>query len=138
MGSSNANCRAHSHLLCLVSRHSLSCVAGLCSLLYGGNSAILVIAKDKKMKALRFETYGPPSVLGIQELPVPALQEGEVLVQIKASSINPSDVGNVAGRFHSKLPMTPGRDFAGVVVEGGTWKGKHVWGTGAGFGVVRP
>jgi NADPH:quinone reductase len=107
-------------------------------LLYGGNSAILVIAKDKKMKALRFETYGPPSVLGIQELPVPALQEGEVLVQIKASSINPSDVGTVAGRFHSKLPMTPGRDFAGVVVEGGTWKGKHVWGTGAGFGVVRP
>lgn len=90
------------------------------------------------MKALRFETYGAPSVLSIQELPLPALQEGEVLVQISASSINPSDVGTVAGRFHSQLPMTPGRDFAGVVVEGGPWKGKHVWGTGAGFGVVRP
>jgi NADPH:quinone reductase len=90
------------------------------------------------MKALRFEKYGPPSVLEIQELPLPILQEGEVLVQIKASSINPSDVGTVAGRFHSKLPMTPGRDYAGVVVEGGAWKGKDVWGTGAGFGVVRP
>jgi NADPH2:quinone reductase len=90
------------------------------------------------MKALRFESYGPPSVLSIQDLPVPALGEGEVLVQIKASSVNPSDVGTVAGRFHSKLPMTPGRDFAGVVVEGGAWTGKQVWGTGAGFGTERP
>jgi NADPH:quinone reductase len=93
----------------------------------------------KTMKALRFENYGPPSVLSIQDLPVPALKDDEVLVQIKASSINPSDLGTVAGRFHSQLPMTPGRDFAGVVVEGsGAWKGKQVWGTGAGFGVVRP
>jgi NADPH:quinone reductase len=90
------------------------------------------------MKALRFDTYGPPSVLRIQDLPLPRLEEGEVLVQIKASSINPSDLGTVAGRFHSKLPMTPGRDFAGVVVEGGDWTGKQVWGTGAGFGTVRP
>jgi len=95
------------------------------------------------MRALRFNAYGPPSVLSMQDLPRPALEEGEVLVQIKASSINPSDVGTVAGRFHSKLPMTPGRDYAGVVVEGGAgvnkqWTGKHVWGTGPGFGVLRP
>jgi NADPH:quinone reductase len=90
------------------------------------------------MKALRFETYGPPSVLAIHELPLPQLEEGEVLVEIKASSINPSDVGTVAGRFHSKLPMTPGRDYAGIVVNGGEWKGQEVWGTGAGFGTVRP
>lgn len=90
------------------------------------------------MKALRFETYGPPSVLSIQDLPLPVLEEGEVLVQVKASSINPSDVGTVAGRFHSKLPMTPGRDYVGVVVEGGAWTGKQVWGTGAAFGIVRP
>jgi len=90
------------------------------------------------MKALRFKTYGPPSVLCLEDLPLPALEQGEVLVQIKASSINPSDIGTVAGRFHSELPMTPGRDFAGVVVKGGAWTGKQVWGTGSGFGVVRP
>jgi NADPH:quinone reductase len=90
------------------------------------------------MKALRFEKYGPPSVLGIQELPSPAMADGDVLVRVKASSINPSDIGAVAGRFHSKLPMTPGRDYAGVVVKGGPWSGKEVWGTGAGFGVERP
>jgi NADPH:quinone reductase len=90
------------------------------------------------MKALRFSTYGSPSVLSIQELPIPAVRDDEVLVQVKASSINPSDIGTVAGRFHSQLPMTPGRDYAGIVVEGGAWTGKKVWGTGAGFGTVRP
>jgi NADPH:quinone reductase len=90
------------------------------------------------MRGLRFETYGPPSVLSIQDLPLPVLEEGEVLVQVKASGINPSDVGTVAGHFHSKLPMTPGRDYAGVVMEGGSWTGKQVWGIGTGFGVVRP
>ncbi len=62
------------------------------------------------MRGLRFETYGPPSVLSIQDLPLPVLEEGEVLVEVKASGINPSDVGTVAGHFHSKLPMTPGRE----------------------------
>ncbi len=90
------------------------------------------------MKALRFHQFGNPVVLNIEDVALPALQEGEVLVEIKASSINPSDVWTVAGRFHSQLPMTPGRDYAGVVVEGAAWKGKQVWGTGAGFGVVRP
>ena len=53
----------------------------------------------RNMKALRFEKYGPSVVLSIQDLPLPVLQADEVLVQVKASSINPSDLGSVAGRF---------------------------------------
>jgi NADPH2:quinone reductase len=87
------------------------------------------------MKALRFEKYGPPSVLSILELPVPDLKAGEALVELHASAINPSDVKNVAGAFKASLPRVPGRDFAGVVVAGDGWKGKEVWGSGAGFGV---
>lgn len=89
------------------------------------------------MKALRFEKYGPPSVLSIQELPVPDLKMGEALVELYASAINPSDVKNVAGVFKAALPRIPGRDFAGVVVAGDGWKGREVWGSGAGFGVWR-
>jgi NADPH:quinone reductase len=91
----------------------------------------------KTMKALRFEKYGPPSVLTIQELPVPDLKTGEALVELHASAINPSDVKNVAGVFKASLPRIPGRDFAGVVVAGVGWKGKEVWGSGAGSGVWR-
>src|ERR1700722_19331582 len=87
------------------------------------------------MKALRFEKYGPPSVLSVRQSPVPDLKTGEALVEVHASAINPSDMKNVAGAFKAALPRIPGRDFAGVVVAGESWKGKEVWGSGAGFGV---
>ena len=88
------------------------------------------------MKALRFEKYGPPSVLSLQELRLPELQPGEALVELHASAINPSDLKNLAGAFKASLPRVPGRDYAGVVVAGDGWVGKEVWGSGAGFGVT--
>jgi NADPH:quinone reductase len=50
--------------------------------------------------------------------------DGELLVQLKAAAINPSDVWNVGGRFsQTTLPRTPGRDFSGLVV-GSTDRGR--------------
>jgi NADPH:quinone reductase-like Zn-dependent oxidoreductase len=89
------------------------------------------------MKALRFERFGAPDVLIHQEIPVPALNAGEVLVEVHAAAINPSDVKIVSGLFGGSVPRTPGRDFAGVVVAGGAFAGKEVWGSGAGFGFRR-
>jgi NADPH:quinone reductase-like Zn-dependent oxidoreductase len=93
--------------------------------------------KNKNMKALQFNTYGPPGVLTIADHPKPEPRKGEVLVQIRATAINPSDVKNVAGHFKSPLPRVPGRDYAGVVVGGDAKNGLEVWGSGAGFGAVR-
>jgi NADPH:quinone reductase len=60
------------------------------------------------------------------------------LIAVKGSGVNPSDIGAIAGRFKSILPRIPGRDFSGIVVGGNDqWKGKEVWGSGAGFGVTR-
>lgn len=89
------------------------------------------------MKALQFSTYGPPAVLRIKEIPKPEPRQGEVLIQVKATAINPSDVKNLAGHFQAPLPRVPGRDYAGVVVAGDAAKGLEVWGSGAGFGVAR-
>ena len=91
------------------------------------------------MRALRFNSFGPPSKLAIVEVVRPAPRFGEVLVQVQAAGINPSDVKNVAGRFkQTGLPRTPGRDFAGVVVDGpSTVEGVEVWGTGAELGFTR-
>jgi NADPH2:quinone reductase len=90
------------------------------------------------MKALQFEKYGTPSVLSVRDLAVPVPAAGEVLVEVHASAINPSDVKNVAGVFGASLPRVPGRDYAGLVVAGdGTWKGKEVWGSGVAAGVGR-
>jgi NADPH:quinone reductase-like Zn-dependent oxidoreductase len=46
------------------------------------------------MKSLRFTEFGSPSVLRIEEVPIPEPGEGEALVHVKAAAINPSDIGN--------------------------------------------
>lgn len=88
------------------------------------------------MKALRFHHYGAPTALAIEEIETPQPRNGESLVQIHAAAVNPSDVKNVAGVFNTPLPRTPGRDYAGTVIAG-EGKGREVWGSGPGFGVVR-
>ena len=90
-------------------------------------------------RALRFAAFGGPEVLGLERLPMAPLAPDEALVGVRAASINPSDVKNVAGRMRQTVPpRTPGRDFAGVVVAGPeAWLGSEVWGTGGDIGFTR-
>lgn len=88
------------------------------------------------MKALQFSRTGDLAALQSVEVPTPVPGAGQVLVQIKAAGLNPSDVKNVLGRFpYTTLPRIPGRDFAGVVVDGPqALLGQEVWGTGKELG----
>jgi NADPH:quinone reductase len=90
-----------------------------------------------KMTALSFDRYGPPSVLSVIERDVPVPKQGEVLIEVKAAAINPSDIRNVEGVFHSPLPKIPGRDYAGIVAGGDAPLGQEVWGSGPRFGIAR-
>jgi NADPH:quinone reductase len=92
------------------------------------------------MQAIQIERFGDPSELRPTQVPKPDPAEGEVLVEVHAAAVNRSDVLNVRGSFaFTTLPRIPGRDFAGVVVEGPReLVGKEVWGTGGGeLGFVR-
>ena len=91
------------------------------------------------MKAVRFTRHGKPDVLSVEDVPDLVAGDGEAVVRIEAASINPSDVKNVAGAMEQTiLPRTPGRDFAGVVVDGPeVWIGAEVWGTGGDTGFTR-
>ncbi|MFM0625044.1 quinone oxidoreductase family protein [Paraburkholderia xenovorans] len=91
------------------------------------------------MKAIQFKSFGSPEVLDHIDLPTPQADADNVVVQVKAASVNPSDVKNVSGHFgHTVLPRTPGRDFSGVVVDGPqAWLGAEVWGTGGDIGFTR-
>jgi NADPH:quinone reductase len=95
--------------------------------------------QEYQMRALRFHNFGSPSsVLRFGEIPTPTASDGELLVQLRAAAINPSDVWNVEGRFsQTTLPRTPGRDFSGIVSSEGQNSGKEVWGTGPGLGLTR-
>ena len=90
-----------------------------------------------EMHALSFDRYGPPSVLSLIERDIPAPKQGEVLIEVKAAAINPSDIRIVEGAFHSPLPRVPGRDYAGIVIAGDAPAGQEVWGSGPRFGIAR-
>jgi NADPH:quinone reductase-like Zn-dependent oxidoreductase len=72
------------------------------------------------MKAVLFEKHGGPEVLHLAEVPDPVAGPGEVVVDIRAASVNAADykVRLGGGAYSSggvKLPHILGRDFSGVV-----------------------
>jgi NADPH2:quinone reductase len=70
------------------------------------------------MKAAFYDRNGPADeVLQVAELPMPAPAPGEVLVRVKASGVNPSDVKSRAG-LRARVPyprVVPHSDGAGVI-----------------------
>ena len=74
------------------------------------------------MKAIVLAKPGGIEELKTIEIEKPILKEGEVLVQVKAISINPVDVktragAGVYGRINTESPLIIGWDIAGVVTE---------------------
>ena len=86
-------------------------------------------------KATSVEELAP----SIQKQTPPTLQKGEALVRVRSAGVNPSDVKAALGIMpQAVFPRTPGRDFAGVVVDGpSAWVGKEVWGSGGDVGITR-
>jgi NADPH:quinone reductase-like Zn-dependent oxidoreductase len=76
------------------------------------------------MKAVRFDKYGGLDVLRVDEVPVPEPAQGELLVNVKAASINPGEAKIREGLFHATWPATfpsgEGSDFAGIVTKIGS------------------
>jgi NADPH:quinone reductase-like Zn-dependent oxidoreductase len=92
------------------------------------------------MKALRFDKTGDLAALALVDGAAPLPGAGDVLVEVMAAGLNPSDVKNVLGFFpaYTKPPRIPGRDFAGLVRQGpAELIGQKVWGTGLGLGFTQ-
>ena len=79
------------------------------------------------MKAVLCKQYGPPESLTIEELPSPKAGPGEVVVTVKAASVNFPDVLIIQNKYQFKppLPFSPGSELAGVVKEVGS--GVSAW-----------
>lgn len=69
------------------------------------------------MKAMLCKKLGPPSDLVLEDIPSPQPGKKEVLVTIKACSLNFPDTLIIQGlyQFKPKLPFAPGSDISGVV-----------------------
>jgi NADPH:quinone reductase-like Zn-dependent oxidoreductase len=73
------------------------------------------------VQAVRFAEYGDVDVLNVVDVPVPEPATGQVLVQIKATGINPGEAKIRQGLLHSRWPATfpsgQGSDLAGVISQ---------------------
>lgn len=70
------------------------------------------------MKAVRIHSLGAPEVLTLEDTPRPEPNDGEVLIRVKAASVNPVDYKIRSGHFMKGkilLPTTLGRDVAGPI-----------------------
>jgi NADPH:quinone reductase-like Zn-dependent oxidoreductase len=63
----------------------------------------------------------------------------ELLIEVKAAAVNPSDVKAATGLMaYAVFPRTPGRDYAGVVIDGPAgWIGREVFGSSGDLGIRR-
>ena len=69
------------------------------------------------MKAVLCKQFGPPESLVVEDLPSPIPGKGEVVVSMKAASVNFPDVLIIQNKYQFKppLPFSPGSELAGVV-----------------------
>jgi NADPH:quinone reductase-like Zn-dependent oxidoreductase len=75
------------------------------------------------MKAVRIHTYGGSDALVYEDMPCPTPKDGEVLIRVLATSVNPFDLavraGYMSGYFNYTLPLVLGTDVSGIVEDVG-------------------
>ncbi|WP_328608240.1 NAD(P)-dependent alcohol dehydrogenase [Amycolatopsis sp. NBC_00345] len=87
------------------------------------------------MRLVTYDRYGPADVLSVTTAPVPRPRPGEVLVRVRAVSVNGGELAMRAGRLlpfsGKRFPKFVGIDLTGEVVEAGNSRftaGDLVWG----------
>lgn len=75
------------------------------------------------MRAAVIDGFGPSSALQIRDIPIPEIDDHQILVEVHAASVNPIDWkicdGMMGDRYGDDFPMVLGFDASGVVVKTG-------------------
>jgi NADPH:quinone reductase len=105
-------------------------------------------SKNPKTKSLSAEARcvrllakaaDPASIEPVIERHALARAGDQVLIEVKAAAVNPSDVKAATGLMpYAVFPRTPGRDYSGVVIDGPQgWIGREVFGSSGDLGIRR-
>ncbi|MET8984848.1 NAD(P)-dependent alcohol dehydrogenase [Nonomuraea wenchangensis] len=84
------------------------------------------------MRAVQYTRFGPPEVLRVNDVPTPEPGPGEVLVEVRAASVDAGELAFRAGRLRgiarARFPRGLGGDFTGRIAALGP--GVHAWSAG--------
>jgi NADPH:quinone reductase-like Zn-dependent oxidoreductase len=97
------------------------------------------VAVEARCVRLLAKAADPPSLAPVIERHTLSRAAGEVLIEIKAAAVNPSDVKAATGLMsYAVFPRTPGRDYAGVIIDGPLDTiGREVFGSSGDLGIRR-
>jgi NADPH:quinone reductase len=101
-----------------------------------GGPPVTVEARCVRLPA---KAADPASIAPVVERRSLSRAANELLIEVKAAAVNPSDVKAATGLMaYAVFPRTPGRDYAGVVIDGPAgWIGREVFGSSGDLGIRR-
>ncbi|MFG2647093.1 zinc-binding alcohol dehydrogenase family protein [Streptomyces sp. NPDC048436] len=72
------------------------------------------------MRAIQFDRFGGPEVLGVVEAPEPVPGPGQLLIQVEAAGVNFADTHQTDGSYLAadQLPYIPGSEVVGRTHDG--------------------
>jgi NADPH2:quinone reductase len=75
------------------------------------------IHEDTLLKAVLCKAFGPPETLVIEDVPSPVPGPGQVVISVRAASVNFPDTLIIQNKYQYKatLPFSPGSECAGLV-----------------------
>src|SRR5438128_12411293 len=97
------------------------------------------VSVEARCVRLLAKADNPAAIAPVVERHSLSRAENELLIEVKAAAVNPSDVKAATGLMpYAVFPRTPGRDYAGIVIDGPTgWIGREVFGSSGVLG-IRP
>ncbi len=97
------------------------------------------IAVEARCVRLLAKADDPASLAPVIERRTLSRAANEVLIEVKAAAVNPSDVKAATGLMpYAVFPRTPGRDYAGIVIDGPAGSiGREEFGSSGDLGIRR-
>jgi NADPH:quinone reductase-like Zn-dependent oxidoreductase len=97
------------------------------------------IPVEARCVRLLAKAENPASLAQVMERRTLTRAPNEVLIEVKAAAVNPSDVKAATGLMpYAVFPRTPGRDYAGIVIDGPAGSvGREVFGSSGDLGIRR-
>src|SRR5215207_7431578 len=97
------------------------------------------VSVEARCVRLLAKADNPAAIAPVVERHPLARAENDLLIEIKAAAVNPSHVKAATGLMrYAVFPRTPGRDYAGFVIDGpADWIGREVFGSSGDLGIRR-